>query len=63
MEPCYQVTVDGVMHQYPAGTPYQAIARDVQASYSSDILLVERNGKLCELAKRLDRDCTLKMIT
>lgn len=63
MEPCYQVTVDGVMHQYPAGTPYQTIARDVQASYPSDILLVERNGKLCELAKRLDRDCTLKMIT
>ena len=63
MEASYQVTVDGVMHQYPAGTPYQAIARDVQASYPSDILLVERNGKLCELAKRLDRDCTLKMIT
>lgn len=63
MEASYQVTVDGVMHQYPAGTPYQAISRDVQASYPSDILLVERNGKLCELAKRLDRDCTLKMIT
>lgn len=63
MEACYQVIVDGVKHQYPAGTPYQAIAREVQVSYPSDILLVERNGKLCELAKRLDRDCTLKMIT
>lgn len=63
MEPCYHVTIDGVTYQYPAGTPYQDIAREVQPSYPSDILLVERNGKLCELAKRLDRDSTLNMIT
>lgn len=63
MKNIYTVTVDGVQYQYPAGTPYQNIAQDVQAAYSNKILLVERNGKLCELGKRLDRDCTLKMIT
>lgn len=63
MNKSYTVTVNGVSRSYPAGTTYQAIAADFQADYPSDILLVERNGKLCELAKKLDRDCTLKLIT
>ena len=63
MERVYTVTVGTARRQYPAGTPYQAIAEDFQPSYPHDILLVERDGKLCELGKQLDRDCTLKMIT
>lgn len=63
MKNSYTVTVNGVQYQYPAGTSYQYIAQELQSSYSNDILLVERNGKLCELGKQLDRDCTLKMIT
>lgn len=63
MKKIYTVTVDGVQHQYPEGTPYQDIAGEVQSAYSNDILLVERDGRLCELGKQLDRDCTLKMIT
>nr|WP_326216096.1 nucleoside kinase [uncultured Oscillibacter sp.] len=58
-----KVNVDGVEHIYPKGTLYQAIAADFQEGYAHDILLVNRNGKLCELHKALDRDCTLKMIT
>ena len=50
-----QVTVE-----YVDGAP---IAADFQEGYAHDILLVNRNGKLCELHKALDRDCTLKMIT
>ena len=57
------VTVDGAQYVYPFGTPYRAIAADFQDRYSSDILLVNRSGKLCELTKALDRDCTLRMIT
>lgn len=57
------VTVDGAAYAYPAGTPYQVIAADFQEKYANDILLVNRNGKLCELHKALDRDCTLKMVT
>ena len=63
MKKIYTVMVDGVQHQYPEGTPYQDIAGEVQSAYSNDILLVERDGRLCELGKQLDRDCTLKMIT
>lgn len=58
-----KVNVDGVEYIYPKGTLYQAITADFQEGYAHDILLVNRNGKLCELHKALDRDCTLKMIT
>ena len=58
-----QVTVDGETRSYPAGTPYRQIAADVQDRYENEILLVNRAGKLCELHKQLDRDCTLKMVT
>ena len=57
------VTVDGVQYAYPCGTSYRAIAADFQDRYSGDILLVNRDGKLCELTKALDRDCTLRMVT
>ena len=38
MKKIYTVTVDGVQHQYPEGTPYQDIAGEVQSAYSNDIL-------------------------
>ena len=58
-----KVTVDGKAYSYPYGTPYRAIAADFQDQSPWDILLVNREGKLCELHKVLDRDCTLKMVT
>ena len=58
-----KVIVDGTEYAYPHGTPYRTIAADFQDRFSSDILLVNRDGKLCELHKALDRDCSLKMIT
>ena len=57
------VTVDGREYTYPRGTPYRAIAADFQDRFPCDILLVNRDGKLCELHKTLDRDCSLKMVT
>ena len=57
------VTVNGSARVYPFGTSFRTIAADFQAQYPHDILLVERNGKLCELCKTLDRDCTLRMLT
>ncbi|NCE65702.1 nucleoside kinase [Pseudoflavonifractor sp. 524-17] len=57
------VTIDGAAYTYPYGTPYRAIAADFQDRVPCDILLVNRDGKLCELHKRLDRDCSLKMVT
>jgi len=58
-----QVTVDGSVYTYPCGTPYRDITADFQDRYPCDILLVNRDGKLCELHKTLDRDCTLRMVT
>ncbi len=59
----FKVMVDGVEYAYPQGTPYRTIAADFQQRFPYDILLVNRDGKLCELHKTLDRDCSLKMIT
>ena len=58
-----KVMVDGVEYAYPQGTPYRTIAADFQQRFPYDILLVNRDGKLCELHKTLDRDCSLKMVT
>ncbi len=58
-----KVTIDGKVYEYPHGTTYRTIAADFQDRFPYDILLVNRDGKLCELHKRLDRDCTLKMVT
>ncbi|MDD3346702.1 MAG: nucleoside kinase [Oscillibacter sp.] len=58
-----RVRVEGVEREYPFGTSYQTIAADFQKSCQQDILLVNRDGKLCELHKTLDRDCTLKLVT
>ena len=59
-----RVTVDGTEYAYPDGTAYRAIAADFQKRFQPyDILLASRDGKLCELHKVLDRDCTLKFLT
>ena len=58
-----KVTVDGEEYAYPRGPSYQTIAADFQDRTPCDILLVNRDGKLCELHKVLDRDCSLRMVT
>ena len=58
-----KVSVGGEERTYPDGTLYRAVAADFQDRYPCDILLVNRDGKLCELHKPLDRDCSLKMVT
>ena len=63
MDQNYVVTIGDQSYSYPAGTTYQEIARQFQDRYTSEILLVDRNGKLRELSKKLDRDCTLNMLT
>lgn len=62
-QPTYAVTIGGKRYDYPAGTPYSQIASDMQSQYPNDILLVNRDGKLRELHRHLDRDCNLVMIT
>jgi len=63
MEEKRTITVNGATYTYPLGTSYRAIAADFQNQFPYDILLVNRDGKLSELQKVLDRDCSLKMVT
>ncbi len=59
----YQVTVGDQTYTYPAHTPYAEIARRVQPQYPDEILLVNRDGKLRELHRTLERNCRLSMVT
>ena len=43
------VTIDGVGYDYPRGTPFRRVAADFQDRYPDDILLVNRDGKLCDI--------------
>ncbi|MBE5980518.1 MAG: nucleoside kinase [Paenibacillaceae bacterium] len=57
------VTIDGTKKQYPIGTTYQDIAKEYQPQFDNEILLVGINGKLRELHKTVQFDCTLQFYT
>lgn len=57
------VTVGEVTKEYPERTTYQDIADEYQDQYEDDILLVCSNGKLRELHKKINGDCTVVFLT
>lgn len=57
------VTIKGEAKQFPKGTPYEAIVADYQEEYNHRIALVSVNGRICELFKRANKDCTLDFFT
>lgn len=57
------VTIDGTKKEYPIGTTYQEIAKEYQPLYEDEILLVGINGKLRELHKTVQFDCSLQFFT
>ena len=59
----YCVRVNGHELQYPEGTAFEQIAKDVQDQYEHQIVLGCENYKLFELKKTLKRDCDLQFIT
>ncbi len=59
----YQVKIHDEIRQYEAGTTYLEIAKEYQKEYSYDIVLVTVDGKLQELHKKVNRDCTLNFET
>lgn len=58
-----KVTIDGKEHLYDEGIKYEIIAKEFQKSYEDTIALVVANGKIRELMKRLNKDCTIEFIT
>ena len=63
MEQVYKVTIGEEVKEYPYGTTYADIAAEYQKDYKEQIALAVRNGKIRELFKKLDRDCTLEFLT
>lgn len=63
MEQGFKVTVGDVVKEYPKGTTFGDIAKEYQKEYDQRIALVVRNGKIRELFKKVDRDCTLDFLT
>ena len=44
-----QVTIGAKTYEYPGGTSYLVIAREMQEHYRYPIVLVTVDGRLCEL--------------
>ena len=53
---------DGSTREYPEGTRFLEIAKDFQGHYENDIVLVISDGKLLELYKTLEKDCSLRFL-
>ena len=58
-----KVTVGDIEKSYEEGTGFLEIAKEWQGQYDNDIVLVLRDGKLCELRKKVSGDCTLQFLT
>ncbi len=59
----YTITINGEQKQYPEGTTYEMVAAPYQEQYQQMIALVSVNGKICELFKKLTKDCTIEFFT
>lgn len=59
----FLVTVNGKTREYPVGTTFGELARVYQKDYPYQIALAVRNGKIRELFKKIDRDCTVEFLT
>ena len=57
------VKILGKQKTYPYGTSYAQIATEYQGSTRYPIVLVMKDGKLCELHKKLKKDGVLEFVT
>ena len=58
-----QIIVNGQEKEYPFGTTWQTVAQEYQQEYKDDILLVQVDGKLQELHKKVKECKEIKFIT
>ena len=59
----YKVKISGETYEYPAGTSYREIAKDVQGKFADPIVLVMVGYKLCELYHHVTEDQEITFIT
>lgn len=59
----FLVTVGDKTREYPAGITFGEIASVYQKDYSYQIALAVRDGKIRELFKKVDKDCTVEFLT
>ena len=58
-----KVIVEGKEHLYDEGIKYEIVAKEFQKSFQDTVALVVVNGKIRELMKRLEKDCTIEFLT
>lgn len=59
----FTVTVGNKTREYPVGITFGEIASIYQKDYPYQIALAVRNGKIRELFKKVDQDCTVEFLT
>jgi uridine kinase len=57
------VTIEGVQKQYPRGTTYETVVQEYQEQNDNMIAVVAANGRIRELFKKINRDCTVTFFT
>ncbi len=63
MEQMFKVTIGEDVKEYPKGITFAELAEEYRKDYKEPIVLAVRNGKIRELFKRVDRDCTVTFLT
>lgn len=58
-----RVTVGGETKEYRKGVRYADVVRDFEDTADAPVILVTADGKLRELHKQVNKDCTLELVT
>ena len=58
-----KVRINDTIKLIEEGTSFEEIAKEYQGEYAYDIVLVKKNGKLCELFKKVTSDCEIEFVT
>ncbi|MDO4274712.1 MAG: nucleoside kinase [Eubacteriales bacterium] len=58
-----KVTVGGETREYRKGIRYADVVKDFEELADAPVILVTANGKLRELHKQVNKDCTLEFVT
>ncbi len=58
-----KVNINNAIKEYPVNTRLLDIAKEYQGDYEHDIILAFIDGKLRELFKKVERDCTVSFVT